>query len=276
MAKGAPSANESTDKMMRALIEHLPGLTEITNSLLGPTATAQARADQASAPIYAQSNLDLYKQFGPEMNAMGADIERANQLAAANTENEIAKGVGRENVNLARELQGVLDPEWEATRQAIGKGISELLGGMGSPNKLGESELEAMRRGVAAGGFKNPNSAVDAAANAATFGNALNARQDRFGQAYSTLLGAIPGLRSGYSGFEVATKRALTPNSGDARVGTTPQGSGQQVYSTMNNLQNNIAGFQNLWGSKQKDLLEQVGGWTEIGGKFVGAAASAF
>lgn len=258
MPKDAPSANESTDKMMRALIEHLPGLTEVTNNLVGPTAQAQAKADAAASPIYAQSNLDLYKRFGPEMNAIGANIDRANQLAAAETEKQIASGVGRENVALARELQGIIDPEWEALRQQIGAGVGNLLTGMGDPNKLSEAEREEVSRGLGRQGFKNPNSAADAIEAGATFGNALNQRQDRFGQAYATLMGAIPGLRSGYSGFEVATKRALTPNSGEARTATTQQNTGQQAYNMSNQLQNNIAGFQSQWAAKQKDALDQA------------------
>lgn len=279
MPKDAPSAKESTAKMMQALIEYLPGLTDVTNALVGPTAQAQAAADAAASPIYAQSNLDLYKRFGPEMNQVGSSIDRANQLAAAETEKQIASGVGRENVALARELQGVLDPEWEALRQQLGSNIGNLITGMGDPNKLSEAEQEAISRGIGRQGFKNPNSAADAVEAGATFGDALNRRQDRFTQAYSTLVGAIPGLRSGYSGFEVATKRALAPNSGDARTGTTLQNTGQQAYNMSNQLQNNIAGFQQLWASKQKDALDQADQIMGIVGKgmsAVGSMAAAF
>ena len=272
MSTSAPSANESTDKMMRALIEHLPGLTSITNSLVQPTATAQAQADAAAAPIYAQSNLDLYDKYGAAMNKMGADIDRANQLAASETEKQIAQGTGKELVTTARELQGILDPEWEALRQQIGAGIGNLITGMGDPNKLSEGEMEALRRGSAAGGFKNPNSAADSAASAMTFGNALNQRQDRFNQAFATMAGAIPNLRSGYSGFEVATRRALTPNTGEARVGTTPQGAGNQAYNMSSNLMNATGNFVTQRNSKYKDWMDRAQQMMDIVNKPLEAA----
>lgn len=269
------SAGESTADMMQALTQYLPGLVGATNPLIAPTAQAQAAADTSVAPLYAQGQLDLLKQFGPDMSRIGSEISRADQLAASETEKQIAQGPGRDLVTSAADLQALLDPEWNATKAAVGKGLGDYLNALGDPNSMTPSEREEVSRGVASQGFKNPNSATDALASAEKFGSALKAKQDRFGNAMTMVAGALPNLRSGYSGFEVATKRALTPNVGQAQMTTIPMNTGNNVWNSQNALMGNISQFQNTRLGNQRSTLDQVGQGVNIGGSLIGSIGGA-
>jgi hypothetical protein len=163
----------------------------------------------------------------------------------------------------ADRLNRILDPEFYTNRAEVSQGISKALAGQ-DPNKLTPAELEAVSRGVArTGGSVNPNSTVNTAANAMTFGQALQQKQQLYNNTLGTAAGALPATRTGVNAFEIATRRALTPNTGDAKFTGVQQNTGQNAWNTGNQFMQQATDLQKIKAQKSKDTLDQIQQGTE-------------
>lgn len=255
--------------VLLALQKNLPGTVDTIIKEQPRVAKAQADTDIMVSPMYAQSNLDLYKQFGPELNKLGAEIDQQNQRAASQTELGIAQDYGPGLVKVADTLQQGLDPEFYKNKREIGDANSRLLASM-DPTKLTGSEVAELESSIArSGGFANPNDTMGVVSNALKFGERGQQKKNNFAQIVQSTASTLPGLRSGINAFEVATRRALTPNSGDARAVTTAQNTGQNAWSTGNNVMNMANQLQAIKAQKSKDVWDKVQQGMEITGSLI-------
>lgn len=262
------STGRATRKSIEAMTKYYPALIDALNAKVGPTAMAQLEADRAVSPGYAQLTADIYKQQAPEMARVAAGAQDITDKAASARELDLARTTGRELVSEADAAQRVLDPEFYKTRENLGGAMEKYL--KASDPTLNETELEAMRRGIGRTSF-NPGSAMDTAVNAMNFGQMGRDKVNSYGAAIGQVAQSIPAMRSGISGFEVATRRNIGANTGENRIGTAKEGTGQQAYTSGNNFMNGIFGLKQQEMSQQKSLLDNVSGWTQVGGQMIGA-----
>ncbi len=267
------SSNESTAEMYKALQQYAPDALRALLPVTQEQALSQAQTDALVSPVYAQAELDLLKRFGPEANKIGSEIDRANQMAASETELALARGPGRGLVTEADTLQRMLDPEYYKSRELLGEGWKDLLGGM-DPNALSGSERAEVERAASRTLGFTP-SATNTTANAMTFGKELQNKQSRFGDILTKLSSTLPSMSSGISGFSVATKRNVTPNAGANVAAGVDRNTGGQGWNFMNNSLNQVAGIQRQRDSQRQSLAGIVGDWAGIGGKFIGGVGSA-
>lgn len=249
---------ESMADVLRAMENYLPGVIRQITAVQPEVARTQAEIDAAVSPIYTQTQVDLYDRFGRDINRIGSEIETANQLAASAREKEIADKYGTDLVTAADRLNRILDPEFYRNREEVSRGITSALGSQ-DPSRLTDAESEAISRGVArTGGRVNPNNAVQTAANAMTFGQALQQKQALYNQTLGTAAGALPQTRTGVNAFEIATRRALTPNTGDARFTGVQQNTGQNAWNTGNQFMQGATQLQAIKNQKSKDIMDQI------------------
>jgi len=263
-------ASESTAEMLKGFAQYIGPALKAVNEQVTGTARAQLEADKAVSPGYAGLQQDIFSKYAPAMAALGREIEEGNQLAASQRELDITRGPGAELTREAVNLQRAIDPEYFASREAIGQAITNLLAAQ-DPSRLTENEREEIARGLSRQGFANPRSAIDAASNAAMFGKGLREKQTQFGDAITKAASALPGLKTGFTGFEVATQRALTPSPGGATApGVTTGAGGQNTFGFGGNLLNNMSTLYNTELAKSKDFWDKLG----IAGGFAGNMAS--
>ena len=263
MGGDPPTTSESTDQMLKSYIQHLPELINIQNSQLAPTAAAQLAADQIASPGYAKLNADLYSQYGPEMNKIGADIAAANQARQSQSDLDIARGTGGQLVTEADKLQRQLDPEFYAQRENLSNALTKYMGSQ-DPTGLTPNEREEISRSVYARGASNPNSAIDTVGNAMTFGSALQDKQSKFGQAITNAGNVLNNLRSGQSGIQIATGKSGASNSGDTRASGATTNAGGNAVSTSTDFLNQIGQNQRAAMQAQESgtkKLSQVLSW---------------
>jgi hypothetical protein len=265
------STNESAAEVLQAMQQYGPGVQQAVNSQLLPTATAQLAADQAVAPGYAQTQASIYKQFGPEMAALAQQIDRSNQLSASQTELDVANGPGKGLVTAARGLEEQMDPEFFKNMGELSRGISSYLGGV-DPNKLSGAETEEISRALGREGPSTP-SALGTVRNAMTFGNELQKKQSMFADNVAKLSSVLPNLRTGLSGFNVATKRNAS-NVGDAKLTNPMTGAGAAANATQNNLLGSLWNNADTVRNTSKSTAEQLGAWMNVGGQAIGGIAA--
>lgn len=274
MSDERQSVQESTADYLSALKQYGPeAIQAITGAQVG-AAKNQLAADQAYIPGQAQLQTDVYAAQAPRLNQIGAEIDRSNQLAGAETQNQLITGAGGDAALAADALQRKLDPGFYTNRDEISGGISKLLGSM-DPSKLSGSEQAAVERGLGrTEGYFTP-SALTTARNAMTFGDQLANKQSRFGQAISTAAGSLPTLKSGISGYQVATGKTPGPNTGDARFSGVQSGVGSNGLQVGSDFMQNVGANQRVSLGQQKSLLDNVSGWGKVGGQIVGSVAGA-
>jgi hypothetical protein len=156
-------------------------------------------------------------------------------------------------------LQRTLDPEFYRQRAATSAALDKYLSSY-APDQLTGSELEQINRGISGRSAPMTASALNTVKNAQTFGDAATKRWQNFGNAVVQASSALPGLRSGMSGFEIATRRPLTSNSGEARLSTPQSIDAQAAFNTnfgfANNALNNIAASQQASIGKRQSGLD--------------------
>jgi hypothetical protein len=263
MKNSTPGA-ESMSSVLKAMQDYMPGVISEISKVQPEVARSQAEIDAAVSPIYAQSQTDLYRQFGPELNRIGNTIESENQLASSQRELDIANRYGGDLVTSADNLQRILDPEYYAGKAAVGKGVTDLMGSM-DPTQLSGSERAEVERSVGRSGAVNPMSSANTAANAMTFGSALQNKQANFANALGIAGQSITPLKSNVNAFEIATRRALTPNTGGQQFTGVQQNTGQNAWNTGNNFMNQASQLQQTRNQAQKSPLDLV---TSLGGMF--------
>jgi len=265
--KGVKMSNEATSSMLQALTQYGPDAIRALSDVAEYPAAKTLAIEQRDAPAYAALQNQVYSDYGPEANRIGSQIARDNALAASETERQLAEGPGRELVGLADAEQRALDPEFYASRAAVGKGITDFLGSY-SPTELTPTEIEQINRGISAREGPVTPSALRTIKNAQTFGDAATNRWKNFGEAVTMASSALPNLKSGLTGFEIATRRPLTSNTGDSRLSTPSANNATSALDTTfgfgNNLLSEIGSTQRTALSKQKDAFDKVSSLTRI------------
>jgi hypothetical protein len=256
--------------MLQALKDYVGPAIAALSAEVKPTALAQLEADKAVSPEYSQLQTDIYARQAPELNRIAREIEDANQRAAAERELAIAEGPGRGLVNIAQQLQRNIDPEFFKNREEVARGISALLGST-DPTKLTGSEREEIARAIGQRGVVNPQSNLDAIERGMTFGRALQQKKDAFADTIAKVSASLPALKTGYTGFEIGTRRALVPNMGENRFIGAQQNTGQQAFNVGTNLMNQIAGFQQQRAAyRPPSIMDQLGQGFGLARQFFG------
>lgn len=187
MSDDPPSLGKQTEKIFNVLKMQAPGAIEAIAKTLTPMVQQQVAAEQAVAPEYQE----LYKQ---------------NQLAAAGTEADVVEGPGQRLVSAADKYQQQLDPEFYKSRGMISDALGSYLGAY-SPTELSPTELAQISRGINATTGPVTPSAMNTIRNAQVFGEAGTKRWQNFGDAVTRAASVIPNLKSGLTGFDIATYR---------------------------------------------------------------------
>ncbi len=252
---------ESTKELLDALREYGPGAIRSIADTTPYTAQKQLEVQQQTAPGYAQLQTDVYGKYGPELNRIGSDINRQNQLATAGTEAAVAAGPGAELVNVADKYQRQIDPEFYKSRAVLGNAIENLFRSY-NPNELSPTELEQINRGLAANNGPQAGSAMNTIRNAQAFGDAATKKWQGFGDVVTKVASTLPGLKSGMTGFEIATRRPLTSNSGEQRLGNPQNIDATSAFNTnfgfANNILSETAGLERANVAKRRDFDERV------------------
>ena len=265
------SGYESMGSVLNAIKDYYPDAAKAINATLGPTAAAQLEADKSVSPGYAQLNTDIYAKYGPEAAKTAANIDDITQAAASKRELDLAQTTGKGLVTQADLLQKQLDPEFYKQREATSDAISKYLTNA-NPN-LTENEREEMRRGMGSTSAANPESAIDTAINASRFGSKFSDKNTAFGNAIANVAAALPTMRSGISGFEVATRRALNSNTGGDRVSGATTNAGNNTYGMANSFMNNATQLQGTAMNKQLsmwDKLNNINNYIRTAGSMAG------
>lgn len=271
--------SESTRSMLKALTENAPAAIRAIADTMPYTAGKTMDISEAISPRETALQRNIYRDYGPEMNRIGAQIAGENELAAREADVRAIAGPGKQLVSQANELQAVSDPEFYKNRAAIGQAIDKYLSSY-SPTELSPTEMAQISRGIGATGGTVTPSAMNTIKNAQTFGDAGTRRWQNFGNAVAQASSALPALRSGINAFEVATGRPLVSNTGESRLATpvqiNPTSAMDTNFGFANNTLNQIGANQRAAIAKQKDTLDQVLSATQSFGNIVGGVGSFF
>lgn len=260
----------------------LPYISAAINAQQLPTALSDLNTAQVTAPGYAQLQTQLFNQYGPQLNAIGNEIQRRNALAQADTENAVITGPGKDLVNNAYQLSQVYDKPYYDTRQSTADQLSKLFSSIDLSGGLSGTERNEVGQGLAREGAQRGTgfapSNTETVSNAMRYGQAGYNRQQ---QAKSNLSDAIskasaflPTAKSGVDVFQVATGRPSQPNPGASLVpsATTTGNSSNfglagNLLGGMNNATMNNANIE----ANQKDWLDK---FTQLTGGISNIASS--
>lgn len=231
----APTTGESTAQMLYGYQQGLPGISQVANEQILPNELAQLNAAKAVSPGWADLTSQIYSQYAPGLNKVGADINAANAMSQAQSDANILKGPGRDIAAQSLEVAKINDPEYYATRAAMAKQLPDLLTG-----KLTGGEEEAIQRGIDRQnvnmGVGDRQSTAQLASNASQYGGAVH---DRMTQALSLATNALPTFKSGVDTGAQVLGRPTTANSGAAQFNTPQQG---QLGGQQSQLSNSLLG----------------------------------
>jgi hypothetical protein len=229
---------------MAALQQYAPGAIQAIAGLTPGTAQQIAAGDVAVAPAY-------------------NELYRTGQLASANTEADIAAGPGQRLVSSADTAQKTLDPEYYAQRGLLSNAMSKYLTSY-DPSSLTPTEEAQISRGIGATGGSVTPSSMQTIRNAQTFGDKGTQRWQNFGQAVTNASTALPSLKSGINGFNVATQRGTNPGgSGFANVGSSAANTN---FGFANSALGNVSATQ-----RNTDTINAENSPIALGTKAVGA-----
>lgn len=261
MGGDQPSVTESTRDMLVALAAYAPDAIKAIAATTPGTAQTALDVQRMTAPGYAELQNQITRDYGPEAAKIGQELNRQNQLAATAAEADILEGPGQRLISGARQAQEAIDPEFYRSRATISDALNKYLTSY-SPTELTDSEIEQINRGIASREGPMTPSALKTVRNAQTFGNALTNRWQNFGNAVVQASSALPGLKSGLTGFEIATRRPLLSNTGEARLSSPTPIDATTALNTnfgfANTALNNIGQLANTRLAKNKDTMDLV------------------
>jgi hypothetical protein len=254
MGSDYSNTDESMAEILQAVQEYFPDTMKAVAGTYPDQARAEFDVTKEFTPKYAALQYDTLNNEGRKLSELGRDLSREEQLGAAETELEIAKGPGRELAGTALELQDLVDPEMAAARKSLGAGVQKSLDSI-DPNSLTDGEMEQIARGLNRTNYV-VGSPMQDIESAMTFGNALKDRRAEYRDTLTTAGQVAPNLRTGISGFEAATRRTLTPNFGQANY-TSIQTPGVATSNAFGqNYMNNATAIENTTKQKQKSGMD--------------------
>lgn len=284
-----PGANQAPDKTYRsfanqaqALQTLLPYIGQAINGQQLPSALSDLNTAQVTQPGYAQLQTQLFNQFGPQLNAIGNEIQRRNALAQAGTENDVLTGPGKDLVSNAYNLSQVYDKPYYDSRQTTSDSITKLINSIDLSGGLSSTERDEIGKGLARSnqqaGTQFAPSQTNTVSNAMRYGQAGYNRQQ---QAKSNLSDAIskasaflPTAKSGVDVFQVATGRPSQPNPGASLVPSATTSGNSNNFGLAGNL---LGGMTNTdinnsnIQANQKDWLDK---FTQLTGGISNIASS--
>lgn len=274
--KGGDRPNEALGGDLNRFTSWLPQYLEAYYKELPQAAEAQLAADKAVSPGYAKLGSELYSQYAPVYGQVGRDQLAADELSAARTEYDIARGTGTDLAKLAMGLQRQEDSPYYASRDLIAGGLADWFAGQ-NPNALSGAERSEMEKTTARQVGYNP-SAMNFAAGAMNTGQALQEKQGRFADNVAKLSSAIKPMQSGMDMTKIATGRSTKTNPGTAAFQLPTTGQGQWAVQPgmqyNNNLQNYNLQRNMLQGSAGDMTASMVG--SLVGGVMCWVARAAY
>lgn len=244
----APTTTESMDSIMQAYTKNFPAYLQSQISQIKPAGEQILSATADLAPKQAQQQLDQFKQFGPQYNEVGSEINRQNALNEAENARDVVSGPGRELVQQARETSDIYDKPWFDVRDVNSQKIQELLKSI-DINKLTGSEEAQVERGVnrenASRGTAGAPSQIDTIRAAGQFGDALNKKKAMLGEAITAANQFTAASKSGVDTFQVATGKPSAMNTGQQKLdsGLTDTTS-DKIFGMSNGFMSNLTGLQ--------------------------------
>jgi hypothetical protein len=216
---------------------------------LGRFAPEAIRAIQGTLPGLAQTELGIDQSMIDPYN----ELYRKGQLSSAGTEADVVEGPGKRLVSAADTYQRQLDPEYYNTRSVIGDAVGKYLGGY-DPNSLSQTEVSEISRGINATTGPTTPSNMNTVKNAQTFGAAGANRWQNFGDAITKASTALPGMKSGMSGFNIASSRGANP------LPSASRNAANTGFGFASGALNNIGQVANTGLSKEKSIPDQMTG----------------
>ncbi len=233
---------------MQAYTKNFPAYMSSLISQIQPAGQALADAQGKLAPQQAQTQLDQFKEFGPQFNAVGSDINKQNALAEADSQRAVISGPGRELVKEARETSDVYDKPWFDTRDLNASKIQELLKSIDITKLTGSEEAQVERglnRENASRGTSGAPSQIETIRAAGTFGDALNKKKAMLGEAITAANQFTQVGRSGVDTFQVATGKPSAINTGQPRLDAgLNDNTSDKVFNQSSGFMNNLTGLQ--------------------------------
>lgn len=279
---------------VRTMQDLLPYISQYTNQANLTDALGQLGIAQATSGPYAQLQTQLFNQYGPQLNAIGNEINRRNALAQASTEGEVMSGPGANLVNQAYDLSQVFDKPYYDTRAQTSGELSKLFGSIDLSGALGAGERNEIAQGLAREqlnrGTLNAPNASETVANAMRYGNAGYQRKTQqqgiLSDAIQKASMFLPTAKSGVDVFQVATGRPSMTNQGANQftgVNSAANNQGQQQansgLSGLNSLTASNAANQTALSINQaninankKDWMDYLSQATSSIGNLAGAA----
>jgi len=242
-----PNMSQVTRNMARNTIRYLPQIAQVMAGSAPVTAQGQFNAAQQVSPQYAALDLALKNQYGlPTADANAA-------IASRNTSNlsDIFAGAGSDLVRSSTETAKIADPEYYRTREVLGRGVEQLVGGQ-DPNRLTEAELENATRGVNRTNIATGNttpSQTQTISNAMTFGDELSKKRAMFGEALGKATGALPAMKSGVDTFSQVANG--TSGLGNTAFGVQKQGESQATSGAMSDMYGLAGSANTTYGNNQ-------------------------
>lgn len=233
---------ETTQEMLNAYTQGLPGLMNITNQQIGPNAQAQLGAAQQTAPGYNQLQANMVSQFAPQLAQTGNQVNAITQQGNAAANLATLQGAGGQLAQQGQALSKQLDPEYYATRTASANALAPMLAG-----QLTGGQNESIQRGIDSnavdtGNNRGPDN-VQAAQAGMQYGNAS---QDRITQALQLANGAMPNMQSaiGSNPLNVATGQSGQNNFGLGQFMGANQNAGSGAMTMAGNLLGQTSALQ--------------------------------
>lgn len=237
----APTAQESTEAQLRGLSTGLPYFLNTVKQQAPGFEQSMFDISKLMAPQQTAANLDLYRQYGPQLNQVGADITKQNALSQAGADAAVLAGPGQDLIRQALSAQRQLDPEFFGTRENTGRQVNNLLnsidvGGL-SGSERSEIERNLNAQNVGRGTYNTP-SRIETLKNANTFGSALETKRKSLEDALASATAFLPSSRSGVDAFQAATGRPSQPNPGAQQFQPFQNNAGQSTLGAATNIFN--------------------------------------
>lgn len=268
---GAPinpsSVYQDIARQTQAVRDLMPYLNDAVLQTLMPSALAQLDVERATSGPRAQLMLDLFNQYGPQLNAVGSEITRRNALSQAETDRQVLAGPGKGLVEQALETAKIYDPEYFALREQGAGAISDLLNNVNLNEGLSSVERDEIAKGLVREGQQrgtpNAPSNTEIVGNAMQYGqagrNRLIENEGRLSKALQTASQFMPFTKSGVDVFQVATGKPSTPNQGANQFTGINTPNSQNQFG----LAGNMFGQAGQMASANKQIAAQEKDWLD-------------
>lgn len=208
------------------------GSAQLTNRTLPGLLNTYFQGLGQTSPLLGQSQLDIFKNFGPQFAQTQAEIDRIGRAGTAQTDLDIARTIGRDLTGELASQDRMVNPEFYQGREAfLGKGL-DLLGGM-DPNKLTESEIANVERtanrsnigrGVASSGSNTAG-----IQNALMFDDRLQNKRNQLNNVLTSFGNTLPGLRADFNTLFATGKQNVNQDALNAILPTQQLGLAQNI-----------------------------------------------